>query len=168
MRLRIAISIFLANVIGIFGTALAEPLPVDTIRALTQQHTRQAIALFREFLSLPNDANYPDDIQRMVEWMEVAFSDRGFATQRIATDGSPLLLTERHISDDAKTVLIYLQADGQPVDPSAWLQEDPYTPVLKERTESGDYERIAWELLDTSYSPDWRVFARSAADSKGR
>ena len=167
MRLRIAISIFLANVIGIFGTALAEPLPVDTIRALTQQHTRQAIALFREFLSLPNDANYPDDIQRMVEWMEVAFADRGFATQRIATAGSPLLLAERHISDDAKTVLIYLQADGQPVDPTAWFQEDPYTPVLKERTESGSYERIPWELLDTSYSPDWRVFARSAADSKG-
>jgi acetylornithine deacetylase/succinyl-diaminopimelate desuccinylase-like protein len=160
-------SIFLANVIGIFGTALAEPLPVDSIRALTQQNTRQAIALFREFLSLPNDANYPDDIQRMVEWMEVAFSDRGFATRRIATAGSPLLLAERHISDDAKTVLIYLQADGQPVDPTAWFQEDPYTPVLKERTESGGYERIPWELLDTSYSPDWRVFARSAADSKG-
>jgi acetylornithine deacetylase/succinyl-diaminopimelate desuccinylase-like protein len=167
MRLRIAISIFLANVIGIFGTALAEPLPVDTIRALTQQNTRQAIALFREFLSLPNDANYPDDIQNLVEWMEFAFAARGFDTQRIATAGSPLLLAERHISDDAKTVLIYLQADGQPVDPTAWFQEDPYTPVLKERTESGGYERIPWELLDTSYSPDWRVFARSAADSKG-
>ena len=99
--------------------------------------------------------------------MEVAFSDRGFATQRIATAGSPLLLAERHVSDDAKTVLIYLQADGQPVDPSAWFQEDPYTPVLKEQTGSGGYERIPWELLDSSYSPDWRVFARSASDSKG-
>ena len=121
MRIRIAFSIFMANVIGLFGTALAEPVPVDTIRALTQQHTRQAIALFREFLSLPNDANYPDDIQRMVEWLEAAFSARVFATQRIATAGSPLLLAERHVSDEAKTVLIYLQADGQPVDPSAWF-----------------------------------------------
>ena len=85
MRLRIAISIFLANVIGIFGTALAEPLPVDTIRALAQQNTRQAIALFREFLSLPNDANYPDDIDRMVAWMEVAFSERDFDVRQIAT-----------------------------------------------------------------------------------
>ncbi len=167
MRLRIIFSIFLANAICLFGTALAEPLPVDIIRALTQQNTRQAIALYREFLSLPNDANYPDDIQRMVEWMETAFAARGFATQRIATAGSPLLLAERNVSDDAKTVLIYLQSDGQPVDPSAWFQEDPYTPVLKERTENGDYERIPWELLDTSYNPDWRVFARSASDSKG-
>jgi len=44
MRLRIVFLIFLANVIGMFGTALAEPLPVDTIRTLTQQNTRQAIA----------------------------------------------------------------------------------------------------------------------------
>jgi acetylornithine deacetylase/succinyl-diaminopimelate desuccinylase-like protein len=146
---------------------MADPVPVDTIRTLTQENTRQAIALYREFLSLPNDAIYPDDIQEMVGWMEAAFSARGFATQRIATEGSPLLLAERHVSDDAKTVLIYLQADGQPVDPSAWFQEDPYTPVLKERTESGDFERIPWELLETTYDPDWRVFARSASDSKG-
>jgi len=167
MRRQISFSIFIATVIGVFGNAPAEPLPVDIIRTLTQQNTRQAIALYRDFLSLPNDANYPDDIQRLVEWMEVAFSARGFATQRIVTAGSPLLLAVRRVADDAKTVLIYLQADGQPVDPSAWFQEDPYTPVLKERTESGDYERIPWEVLESSYNPDWRVFARSASDSKG-
>ena len=47
----------------------AEPIPVETIRQLTQENIRPAIALYREFLSLPNDANYPDDILRMVEWM---------------------------------------------------------------------------------------------------
>jgi acetylornithine deacetylase/succinyl-diaminopimelate desuccinylase-like protein len=123
--------------------------------------------LYREFLSLPNDANYPDDIMRMVEWMENAFSLNGFRTERIATEGSPLLLAERHVSDSAKTVLIYLQSDGQPVDPDAWFQEDPYTPVLKARDSNGDFERIPWDLLNTSYDPEWRVFARSASDSKG-
>ena len=149
------------------ANARSEPVPIETIRSLTEEHTRSAIALYREFLSLPNDANYPDDIHAMVEWLENAFTTRGFATQRIATKGSPLLLAERKVSDDAKTVLIYLQSDGQPVDPSAWFQEDPYTPVLKERADNGDYERIPWEFLDNSYNPDWRVFARSASDSKG-
>lgn len=167
MRALLSLSISLVSILGLFGTAAADPVPVDTIRTLTDKNTRQAIALYREFLSLPNDANYPDDILRLVEWMEGTFSDLGFYTQRIATAGSPLLLAERHISDDAKTVLIYLQSDGQPVDPSAWFQEDPYTPVLKERSESGDFERIPWEHLQTSYDPDWRVFARSASDSKG-
>ena len=46
----------------------------------------------------------------MVEWMEMCICmARGFATQRIATKGSPLLLAERNVWDDAKTVLIYLQ-----------------------------------------------------------
>ena len=147
--------------------AQSEPVPIETIRSLTEENTRAAIALYREFLSLPNDANYPDDIHAMVEWMEGAFTAHEYTKRRIATNGSPLLLAERMISDDAKTVLIYLQSDGQPVDPSAWFQEDPYTPVLKERTDNGDYERIPWEFLDNSYNPDWRVFARSAADSKG-
>jgi acetylornithine deacetylase/succinyl-diaminopimelate desuccinylase-like protein len=167
MRHLFSLSISLLGILSLIGAATAEPVPVETIRALTEENTKPAIALYREFLSLPNDANYPDDIQRMVEWMEDAFATRRFSTQRIATAGSPLLLAERHISDDAKTVLIYLQSDGQPVDPSAWYQEDPYTPVLKERTASGAYERIPWELLQTSYDPNWRVFARSASDSKG-
>ena len=145
----------------------AQSVPVETIRTLVEENKRPAIALYREFLSLPNDANYPDDILRLVEWMEDAFNERDFTTQRISTAGSPLLLAERRVSEAAKTVLIYLQSDGQPVDPSAWLQEDPYTPVLKERNADGEFERISWGLLETSYDPDWRVFARSAADSKG-
>lgn len=148
-------------------SAAAEPLPVGEIRQLTQQNTRPAIALYREFLSLPNDANYPDDIARMVDWMDDAFRERGFSTQKIPTGGSPLLFAERRFSDNAKTVLIYLQSDGQPVDPSAWFQEDPYTPVLKERGLDGDWHRVPWETLETSFNPDWRIFARSASDSKG-
>lgn len=145
----------------------AEPMPVSEIRAEVDENTGPAIALYREFLSLPNDANYPDDILRMVEWMENAFEERGFAVQRIATEGSPLLFAERRVPGQAKTLLVYLQSDGQPVDPSAWEQEDPYTPVLKEKTAAGGFERIPWESLDDSFNPDWRVFARSASDSKG-
>lgn len=158
----------LISILATFAaSSAAEPLPGDVIRQLTQQNIRPAIALYREFLSLPNDANYPDDIARMVDWMDSAFRERGFSTQEIPTEGSPLLFAERVYSGSAKTVLIYLQSDGQPVDPSAWFQEDPYTPVLKERGMAGDWERVPWESLDTAFNPDWRVFARSAADSKG-
>lgn len=163
----IAAAFILTTSGGFVNRVEAEPLPVDTIRQLTQQNFRAAIALYREFLSLPNDANYPDDILRMVDWMETEFRERDFNTQRVATAGSPLLYAERHVSDTAKTVLIYLQADGQPVDPSAWFQEDPYTPVLKERDMSGGWQRVPWEMLETSFNPNWRVFARSASDSKG-
>ena len=145
----------------------AEPLPAASIRALADEHRLPALGLFREFLSLPNDANFPGDILRMIEWMEDAFRARGFGLQRIPTDGSPLLLASRDVDPGLPTVLVYLQADGQPVDPAAGDQENPYVPVLKARGPDGNFERIPWDLLSRDYDPEWRVFARSASDSKG-
>jgi acetylornithine deacetylase/succinyl-diaminopimelate desuccinylase-like protein len=169
MKYQEALTVCVGTALCFWSTAnaIADPLPAEVIRQLAEENKRPAIELYREFLSLPNDANYPDDILNMVVWMEDAFGARGFSTQRISTEGSPLLLAERHVSDAAKTVLVYLQSDGQPVDPAAWFQEDPYTPVLKERTSDGQFERIPWDLLTNSFDPEWRVFARSASDSKG-
>ena len=148
-------------------SAIAEPLPVDEIRERVDAHYRESLELYREFLSLPNDANHPDDILKLVEWMESAFGARGFETRRIPTPGSPLLLAERKRADADRTVLVYLQSDGQPVDPSAWFQDDPYQPALKRRRDDGSWEEIPWQRLDGKIDPDWRVFARSASDSKG-
>ena len=169
MRLQFSLRVISISAAILWNSSIsqAEPVPVETIRQLTDDNIRQSIALYRELLSLPNDANYPDDISEMLDWMEESFEARGFASQRIPTDGSDLLLAERHVSDAAKTVLVYLQSDGQPVDPSAWHQEDPYTPVLKARNEDGVFERVPWDLLDRRFDPEWRVFARSASDSKG-
>ena len=56
--------------------------------------------------------------------------------------------------------------DGQPVDPSKWNQENPYSPVLKKKNSSGDWKTIDWKEIYT-YNDDWRIFARSASDAKG-
>ena len=37
----------------------------------------------------------------------------------------------KHISDNYKTVLIYMHLDGQPVDSKKWNQENPFIPVYK-------------------------------------
>ncbi|MHC5065738.1 MAG: M20/M25/M40 family metallo-hydrolase [Planctomycetota bacterium] len=126
-----------------------------------------SLELYRELLTLPNDAHYPADILRLVAWLEKAFQDREFSTQRIATAGSPLLLATRDFAAASDTLLVYLQADGQPVDPSKWHQESPWQPVLKERSDSGEWATIPWERLQGEIDPEWRVFARSASDSKG-
>ena len=110
---------------------------------------------------------FPDDILELVAWMEDAFEARGLRTQRIETSGSPLLLAERNNPNAASTILVYLQSDGQPVDPAAWHQDDPFDPVLKERRADGSWAPIPWSSIDGEIDPNWRVFARSAADSKG-
>lgn len=138
----------------------------DDIRALAATQHDPALVLYREFLSLPNDAAYPDDIAKLVAWMAPQFEKRGFESQRIETEGSPVLFAERKFPGAAKTALIYLQADGQPVDRSKWEQPDPFKPVLKRETGAG-WEIIEWPAKAADYDPDWRIFARSAADSKG-
>ena len=152
---------------GFVQLVWAEPLPVTDIRQRVDKNYSNAIRLYRELLSLPNDATHPDDILKLIEWMEPEFERRGFQVQRIATDGSPVLFAERLSEGADGTVLIYLQSDGQPVDRSAWAQEDPFDPVLKARQEDGSWAQIPWESLDEEIDPNWRVFARSAADSKG-
>ncbi len=137
------------------------------IRNAVENARADAIGLFREFLALPNDARNATDIEALLSWLEPAFQQRGFRTQRLATAGNPALVASRHIDPTKPTVLVYLQADGQPVDPSAWNQASPYLPVLKERGIDGDWSEIPWERMELGMDPDWRIFARSASDSKG-
>ena len=157
----------MAGLDGYIQRVLAEPLSVSDIREQVDDSYTDAIDLYREFLSLPNDASYPDDILKLLEWMEPAFEERGFDVRRIATGGSSMLFAERRSEYADGTVLIYLQSDGQPVDQSAWSQDDPFDPVLKARQEDGTWAQIAWDSIDDEIDPDWRIFARSAADSKG-
>jgi acetylornithine deacetylase/succinyl-diaminopimelate desuccinylase-like protein len=145
----------------------AEPPSTDAMRRAADNNIDGAVALYREFLALPNDALNPDDIDALITWMERAFGERGFRTQRIPTNGNPAMFAERTHDAASRTVLVYLQADGQPVDPSAWAQADPFAPVLKARDEHGNWQQVPWDALDETFDPDWRVFARSAADSKG-
>ncbi len=131
---------------------------------------KHAVASFRDLhalLSIPNDAHFPTDIEKNVQWCEAAFAKRGFTTTRLETATVPLLLAERKAKKAVKTVLIYLQIDGQPVDSSKWFQESPWTPTLKEKDGSGKWNAINYERLYEQYHPDWRIFARSTSDAKG-
>ena len=157
----------LAAALLVTGAARTEPPGVYDIRRAVDANAADAISLYREFLALPNDALKPDDIEKLVAWLEIAFDERGFRTQRIPTAGNPALFAERRHDPASRTVLVYLQADGQPVDPSAWAQPDPFVPVLKARDEQGNWQPVSWDAVAEGIDPDWRVFARSAADSKG-
>lgn len=146
---------------------LQAQVPAERIRDLVAEHTPAAFEMYREYLSLPNDGHFPDDIERLVTWLEGAFARRGFTTERLPTGGNPLLFAERRVENPSGTVLVYLQSDGQPVDTSAWFQASPYVPVLKADSGDGDFQEIPWGRLDGTYDDDWRIYARSASDSKG-
>lgn len=133
---------------------------------LAKRYTKASLPMLKEFLEIPNDAAFPQDIERNTQWCERAFQARGFATTRLATPSVPLLLADRKIRKAEKTVLVYLQVDGQPVDTAKWAQANPFKPVLKKQAANGRWEALPWRNIE-DYQDDWRVFARSSSDAKG-
>lgn len=153
--------------LSFFPRNMGAQAPVED--AAYWEYAKASFPQLKELLALPNDAHFPEDIERNVQWCEAHFTRSGFNTKRLETPGAPLLLAERKTkAKRAKTVLIYLQVDGQPVDPKFWNQEDPYTATLKKRSTDGEWEPVDWSLLTSEdIDPEWRIFARSTSDSKG-
>jgi acetylornithine deacetylase/succinyl-diaminopimelate desuccinylase-like protein len=157
------------------SAAVQAPPSAGQIAELAAAHAPAAFRLYQELLGLPNDANYPEDILHVSHWLEAEFARRGFAMRRFDMPGSDALFATRAVPGAARTVLVYLQADGQPVDPSRWYQQSPWQPTLKGRRPGAtsadgnpaDWQEIPWERLYGDPDPEWRIFARAASDSKG-
>jgi acetylornithine deacetylase/succinyl-diaminopimelate desuccinylase-like protein len=160
------LSVILAGITLLPMFANAQQINQQRLKELSEKYALSSLPMLRELLSIPNDAVYPDDIEKNVKWCEKAFQERNFTTRRITTKAAPLLLAERKVKRAKKTVLVYLQVDGQPVDTSRWFQEDPYKPALKKLNAEGEWEEIPWNLIE-NYDDDWRIFARSTSDAKG-
>ena len=152
----------------IFSTTflLGQVITKDQIEKFAIDQDQKLFQEFYDFLSLPNDANIPDQLTANIEWCERSFKKRGFKTQRLKTDRLPLILAEKRFNRNYPTVLFYVQVDGQPVDPTKWFQKDPFLPVLKSMNSKGEWQEIPWDNLKKDYDEDWRVFARSASDAK--
>ena len=157
--------LLLLIIMGVFHSLAMAQNVVERI-PLIDSFTTASFKELQEVLSIPNDANFPMDIEKNIQWAERAFKRRGFVSRRIETKGAPLLMASLPFKEDLPTVLVYLQMDGQPVDPSKWFQPDPFVPVLKKEHSNGNWEIIPWESIE-QYEEDWRIFARAASDAKG-
>ena len=152
---------------SMMGPAYGQDMTRNELNQLATDAAKQSMDELYEFFSLPNDANYPEQIEGNVQWCERAFAKRGFETRRLETESVPLLLATRTHPGAQKTVLVYLQVDGQPVDVSKWDQPDPYEPVLKQQASATYWETIPWSSLEDPWDPNWRIFSRSASDARG-
>ena len=150
-----------------FHTIFSQALNRNEINSLSREKAQDVFKEYREFLSLPNDANKPDELEPNMIWCENAFKKRGFTIERIKTKRLPLILAEKKYLGAKNTVLFYIQIDGQPVDPSKWFQEGPFVPTLKKQIKKDEWKTIPWESIYDNYDDDWRIFARSASDAKG-
>ncbi len=150
--------------IGVSGQG--QTLSRKEITNLADQHLIPGINTLKDFLTIPNYGLNQDHINQNLDWCKREFEQLDFQTEVLISEGVKHLFAIREFKKDAPTLLFYLQIDGQPVDTTKWDQESPFLPVLKECQKEGCRE-ISWDKLDDRWNPDWKVFARSASDSKG-
>ena len=134
---------------------------------LMNKGVRSTIEELKEFISLPNDAIHPKDMDQNLTWLKEKFDQRGFHTKLISTSGIPLFFAQlTNEKKDLPTILIYMHFDGQSIDRSKWNQQDPYKVVLKEK--NGDqWKDLEWNVLNKEIDPEWRLYGRSTSDDKG-
>ncbi|NKF24657.1 M20/M25/M40 family metallo-hydrolase [Solimonas marina] len=123
---------------------------------------------YLDLLRLPNVTRASAaDIQRNAAWVKAAFMRHGFTAQLLDDGDTPMVFAQLGDRHARKTVLFYAHMDGQPVTPSEWDQASPFTPVLKAKDASGAWQALPLDKLQGgAIDPEWRVFARSAADDK--
>ena len=90
----------------------------------------------------------------------------GFRAEVLRTRGNPFVYGNLPVPGATRTLLLYGHYDGQPVDSPRWKQKSPFVPILRDgRLEDGAKEVPRFRTLDW-FDPQWRLYARSAADNK--
>ena len=117
----------------------SQSLSSEEIKKFSKEKFPEAIVQLRSFLKLPNDGHFEDQVAKNLNWCDSVFTKLDFRTQVITTAGAPLLFAEKRSKKNTKTILFYLQIDGQPVDSSQWDQPSPFDPVLKKKNPNGNF-----------------------------
>ncbi len=136
------------------------------IDQLIDANFKEILLEHKAFVSLPNLPSNPDLMLKNIDWVQKKYDALGYNTSRLTSETLPILLAEKIIDPNYKTILFYFHIDGQPVDPSKWDQEGPFTPVLKKQNSKGDWETIEWSSIEQNIDDEWRIYGRAAADDK--
>ncbi|MGB7281953.1 MAG: M20/M25/M40 family metallo-hydrolase [Candidatus Acidiferrum sp.] len=144
---------------------------VQEVRDYRMDNEDRIVRELVEFLSIPNVASDTPNIQKNAERLVEMLEARGIETHLLSIEGRGPVVFGKLISPTAThTVIFYAHYDGQPVDPAAWTDGTPFTPVLRTGLIEAGGKRIPFPQ-DTPkqlavYQDEWRIYARSAADDK--
>ncbi len=152
--------------LGALSQIFAQSVNKQQIESWSSAEFSHAVEELKEALTIPNNGRDSLNMAANAAWCMEQFKALDFQTSLVYSSGVPHVIASNYSkSTTSKTVLFYLQIDGQPVDTSEWHQESPYQPVLKMPAHSG-YRTVDWEQAELK-DPELRIFARSASDSKG-
>jgi acetylornithine deacetylase/succinyl-diaminopimelate desuccinylase-like protein len=162
MRNRLILAVLLAGALG--SSALAQS---DAIEAYVAAHQREMVSTLIDFAAIPNVRGDAANLRRNADFARNLLAARGLSVELIETSGAPLVLASLPTPGATQTLMLYAHYDGQPVDPARWQQASPFTPVLRSgRLDLQGVREIPDVTALTRFEPEWRLYARAAADDK--
>src|SRR5258708_20588387 len=122
-------------------------------------------------MAIRNVASDTENIQKNAAHLVEMLEARGIETHLLPISGrGPVVFGKLNAPDAKRTVIFYAHYDGQPVDPAAWTDKAPFTPVLRNSSIETGGKRIpfpdAGNGAANSYQDDWRIYSRSSSDDK--
>jgi acetylornithine deacetylase/succinyl-diaminopimelate desuccinylase-like protein len=140
---------------------------VAAARRHRQGNQRAILDEFIELLKIPNVASDAPNIRRNAESIVRMLEKRGVNTRLLEVADAPPVVFGRIDSPGAtRTIIFYAHYDGQPVEPSKWVGEAPFTPILRSGLIEGGGREIALPEKGAPFDPEWRLYARSTGDDK--
>jgi acetylornithine deacetylase/succinyl-diaminopimelate desuccinylase-like protein len=163
---RFAVSmIVLASLLPAQTAAPTNPA-AQAARQWRQQHERAIMDEFVALLAIPNIAADHANIQRNAEAIAQMMEKRGIAAKLVSVPGgNPVVFGEIKTTGATRTIVLYAHYDGQPLDPREWATP-PFTPSLRDKPLERDGQVIPLPAAGQPFDPEWRMYARGAADDK--
>ena len=155
-----------AGLLVLFQTNAPSNPASQAARQWRRQHERAIVDEFVSLLAIPNVSNDRANIQRNAELIAKMMEKRGIASKLVSLPGAnPVVFGEIKTSGASRTVVFYAHYDGQPLDPKEWASP-PFTPTLREKPVEDNGQTIPLPATGTPFNPEWRLYARGAADDK--
>jgi acetylornithine deacetylase/succinyl-diaminopimelate desuccinylase-like protein len=158
-----------ARTMAFLSAVLAAPLAAQPaeVRAWRQANEHAILAEYVEFLALPNVAGDTAAIRRNARHLAEMLERRGLAPRILEVEGgAPAVYGEWIVPGATRTLVLYAHYDGQPADPAGWRSTHPWRPALYTARIDRGGEPLPFPAPGEPIDPEWRLYARSAADDK--
>jgi acetylornithine deacetylase/succinyl-diaminopimelate desuccinylase-like protein len=154
--------------------AFALPLAAQTVSRLRtdeycRAHERQIIAEFVRLLEIPNVASDSQNIRRNAEFIRELMQKRGLSPRLLETASRstpPAVYGEWKTPGATQSIVLYAHYDGQPTDPKQWTGTLPWQPTWRSASLESGGQIVTLPPEGETINPEWRLYARSAADDK--
>ncbi len=144
--------------------------PVErAVKAARVYRRAHGAAILREFaalLSIPNTSANAEGLSRNADFLAEAFEKRRARMEllRVAS-APPIVFGELRTPGARRTLGIYVHYDGQPAIAERWANP-PWEPTLYHRRMEAGGQPRSFPDEGEPIDPEWRLYARSAADAK--